>query len=153
MTEERAATRAKLLAHIREMADSSSGIELDSYLIKHGSFFMPAPLPTGDPELMKIFRSKADCYKMSELLAKSDPALEYVEGWAVAPNGVPTRHAWCVDGDGRVIDAQWDSPETLEYFGVVIPRDFGYDWRGVFTPGQALAIEQRERDRRDAESA
>jgi hypothetical protein len=93
---------------------------------------------------MHMMLPQADCYMKSRLLAQDDPSLDYVEGWALAPDGVPTRHAWCVDSEGRVIDAQWPAPESLTYFGVVVPRAYAYAWRGVLSPGQALAIDRRD---------
>jgi hypothetical protein len=135
---------AKLREHVRRMA-ATSPVELDSYVDQIGRFFAPAPLPPGKPQVMRIVLPQADCYKKSQLLAEGDPSLEYVEGWALAPDGVPTQHAWCVDAEGRVVDAEWPTPESLTYFGVVIPRAFGYAWRGVLSPGQALAIEEREK--------
>lgn len=137
------AAEAKLREHVRHMA-ATSPVQLDSYVDRNGRFFRPAPLPTGKPQLMRMVLPQADCYKKSQLLAEGDPSLDYVEGWALAPDGVPTQHAWCVDAQGRVIDAEWPAPESLTYFGVVVPRAYGYVWRGGFTPGQALAIEHRE---------
>lgn len=130
--------------HVRQMATSSNGTQLDVYLEAHGRFFVPAPLPPGSPQLMHAVLHQADCYMKSRLLAQDDQSLDYAEGWALAPDGVPTRHAWCVDPEGRVVDAEWPTPEALTYFGVVVPRSFGYAWRGTFTPAHALAIQDRD---------
>jgi hypothetical protein len=133
-----------LREHVRQMATSVEGTQLDVYVDAYGRFFRPAPLPSGVPQAVQVL-DLFDCYRKSRFIAEQDPSLDFAEGWALAPDGVPTRHAWCVDPEGRVIDAEWPEPEALTYFGVVVPRSFGYAWRKTFSPAHALAIEDRER--------
>lgn len=78
-------------------------------VLELGRAWTPNPLPdwvTRGPEGM--------CFRNAVDLARSE-GFTYVEGiggpWLVD-------HAWCVDGDGLVVDPTWDLPETRVYWGV-----------------------------------
>lgn len=141
------ADQKRLREHVRRAAATSLR-EADSYIDTRGRFFSPAALPEGLPQLMRDFKHpNADCYSRSKLLAESDPSIDYAEGWALAPDGQPYVHAWCVDSEDHVIDTEWPTPETLTYFGVIVPRLYGYGWRRTLSPLEALAIEERDQSR------
>lgn len=62
-----------------------------------------------------------DCYRNALLLAQRRDDLVYCEGWAAGM--IPVEHAWCVDGDGAVVDPTWDDDTGHVYFGVGLDVD------------------------------
>jgi hypothetical protein len=96
-------------------ADRYAYRSVEDFVLRHGQSYKAQSLPVAYP----IGFPKA-CYENSAKLA-SYHDLAYVEGFALTKGGVqPTHHAWCIDGDNRVIDTTWrESGE--EYFGVVLP--------------------------------
>lgn len=107
-------------------ADGRHYTGVADFLLRHGQFWQPAPLP----RCVKPMPIRM-CYHNSQLLARRRKGLRYVEG--VALGVIPTHHAWCVDPDGRVIDATWASVEPslltehgpigTSYFGVELPME------------------------------
>lgn len=66
------------------------------------------------------------CYKNATQLALDCPELTYVEG--VAQGGallIP--HAWCIDPEGRVIEATWPVPGQA-YWGAAYDTEFLILW-------------------------
>lgn len=81
------------------------------FVIEHGRAFVPGALPA-TIRRMEI----GQCYANAQELALAHPELTYVEGVAA---GLTVRdHAWCVTGDGLVIDPTWREPESCAYFGI-----------------------------------
>ena len=67
------------------------------------------------------------CYYNSMM---ADPSLEYWEGWAVSPLGLPLNHAWNIK-DEQVVDTTWGllnhmrkGAKEISYLGINIPRTF-----------------------------
>jgi len=83
------------------------------YVLQHGSWFKPQPLPKG-------FRRRAakNCYGNAGSLVLEGRAPFYVEGFAVDASGFSVQHAWAATEDRAVIDATWPEPEACHYFGV-----------------------------------
>jgi hypothetical protein len=71
------------------------------FVLQHGEVFDPIPLPDeydyAPPKL---------CYANAIMLAEMN-GLEYVEGYAFGPGGLPIMHAWNTDASGRLIDVTW----------------------------------------------
>jgi hypothetical protein len=71
----------------------------------------------------RITRAKGEplaCYANAYRLAQTRKGYRYVEGFATSV--IPLEHAWCIDGEGRVIDPTWDAEYKPDYFGVVFPN-------------------------------
>ncbi|WP_147283026.1 hypothetical protein [Pseudorhodoferax soli] len=66
------------------------------------------------------------CYRNAAQLAMDFPELTYVEG--IAQGGsILIPHAWCIDEDGRVVEATW--PETGNaYWGAAYDTEFLIFW-------------------------
>jgi hypothetical protein len=65
------------------------------------------------------------CYENSLQLSKKHGFI-YCEGFAVSKiAGFPLEHAWCIDGDKKVVDITWD--DGIEYFGVCFSTKFVRD--------------------------
>ena len=91
---------------------------LERVVRHHGQSFIPptSPLPK------EISRGKVGlCFMNAYYACVYHDGLVYVEGFAVSV--IPTRHAWCLDRDGNVIEVTWNPP-GLEYFGVVFDLHF-----------------------------
>lgn len=62
-----------------------------------------------------------ECFKNAALLALMHTSLTYTEGYA-SFGLMGVHHAWCVTGEGEVIDTTWSSldgdHESLEYRGI-----------------------------------
>jgi hypothetical protein len=93
-------------------------------LLKHGRAFEPSPLPDDVP----VMKPRC-CYLNSYMLATEQPEwFTYYEGYAamVRDKGWGTTHAWCVDLDGRVVDATWPNVTSdlpAAYLGLALPLD------------------------------
>lgn len=72
--------------------------------------------------------AKKMCFMNALHLAMDHPELTYVEGYGVAL--MPTLHAWCITGEGIVVDPTWDAPERCAYYG--IPFDLAFAKQTVF---------------------
>lgn len=90
------------------------------YVLKHGEPFEAAPLPK--PHAYRRFRAQGGCFANAARLALHHDALTYVEGygWTRAAGDFPLLHAWCLNGDGRVVDPTWTEPTG--YYGVRLPE-------------------------------
>jgi hypothetical protein len=95
---------------------------LEDFVLRNGVGFpwRPGRAPRmGEPK---------QCYMNAAKMALDDDVLVYAEGYAiVSPVPIPVAHAWCVGGDGLVVDPTWDEgtlPGEREYFGVAIRRDY-----------------------------
>jgi hypothetical protein len=90
----------------------------NDFLLEHGGeyAFGPASFEGERGE-------KHGCF-MNSLHLAFDPAMTYVEG-KVSCHGVPLDHAWCIDGNGFVIDPTLeDKGQTLEYFGIPFQLEY-----------------------------
>jgi hypothetical protein len=66
------------------------------------------------------------CYRNAAQLALDFPALTYVEG--VAQGGsILIPHAWCIDEDGRVVEATWPAAGHA-YWGAAYDTEFLIFW-------------------------
>lgn len=64
------------------------------------------------------------CFMNATHLAISNPSLTYCEG-KIAIHGVPLDHAWCIDGDGVVVDPTvTDVGQVYGYFGVPLLTEY-----------------------------
>jgi hypothetical protein len=94
-------------------------------IFRHGFWFEPRIRPAEVPPGEKRF-----CFRNAFRLAATRPDLHYVEGYGVSTGGegMPSRHAWCIDRVGRVFDPTWGDPErpltVLALRGIVLPLDF-----------------------------
>lgn len=87
---------------------------VEDYLLQHGSFFVPKPLP---PTIRPM--PLQQCFTNSLRVALRTKAYHYVEGYALGL--IPIHHAWLIDKDGNVADPTWASGNTTlgtAYFGV-----------------------------------
>lgn len=88
-------------------------------VLEHGREYTAAPLPAdiarGEPK---------QCFRNAITICDDDE-LVYVEGYMLRP-GVPfpVHHAWCVTGDGIVVDPTIEDPETCAYYGIRFDLDF-----------------------------
>lgn len=85
----------------------------EDLILQCGRVMEPKPLPKnikpGQPRL---------CYANSQHLVFKNPALTYVEGYAMAQGvSFPLHHAWLLDADGYAIDPTWE-PYGCCYLGV-----------------------------------
>jgi hypothetical protein len=93
--------------------------EFLAFLRERGREWTAAPLPgtveRGVPR---------ECFRNAFLAVLGDESLRYVEGVAIRPgmDGLGFLHAWCVDGNGRVVDPTWDNPEESRYYGMEFDR-------------------------------
>lgn len=108
-------------------------------LLKYGRAFEPSPLPDDVP----VMKPRC-CYLNSYTLATEQPErFTYYEGYAamVRNEGWGTTHSWCVDLEGRVVDATWPnvtSDRPAAYFGLALPLDVvapfvGFESRGTIS--------------------
>jgi hypothetical protein len=61
-----------------------------------------------------------ECFTNAYLAAEGN-GWTYVEGYA--DSIIPVQHAWCLDGDGIVVETTWETPGT-EYFGVPLSTEW-----------------------------
>jgi hypothetical protein len=96
-------------------------------LLLHGEWFEPRVRPSEIPAGEKHF-----CFRNAFRLASERPGLRYIEGFGVSVGfeGMPERHAWCADSQGRVFDPTptWADPHrpltVLALRGISLPLDF-----------------------------
>jgi hypothetical protein len=95
-------------------------------LLRHGEFHEPRHRPADVAPGEKKY-----CYRNAFRLASERPELRYIEGYGVSAGfeGMPERHAWCVDRAGLVFDptptwADPDLPLPLALCGIALPLDF-----------------------------
>jgi len=100
-----------------ETCDESADQELRAFVLARGEEFTRQPYPQDGPRIQPL----GECFQQS-ILASINAQLAYVEGFALAPDGVH-HHAWCADERGRVVDCTWGE-HGLAYFGVRLPDDF-----------------------------
>lgn len=73
-----------------------------------------------------------ECFRNAAMLSAMHSELSYVEGYASFGLGFAVMHAWCVDGEGRVVDTTWATPE-MERLGDGVP-----EYRGIELPGRLV---------------
>ena len=104
--------------------------DINRFLLAHGTAWQPVARPADvDPG------SRHDAFRNAFRLARKRPQLRYCEGFTL-PRGyddLPNRHAWCIDGDGTVVDPSpgWAEPGGRLrdcYFGIAIPVAFAEDY-------------------------
>jgi hypothetical protein len=95
-------------------------------LLRHGSYYEPRRRPAD-----VIPGERKYCYRNAFRLASECPELRYVEGYGVGAEfeGMPERHAWCVDRSGLVFDptptwADAHLPLPVALCGIVLPLLF-----------------------------
>jgi hypothetical protein len=95
------------------------------FVLRYGQDYVPRARPADIPVGVKHY-----CFRNAFRLAEARDDLTYVEGFGlgVGVESFFTRHAWCVDSDGRVVDPSptWADPDrelpaTLR--GVALPMD------------------------------
>lgn len=90
-------------------------------LIRYGTLFEPAPLPSDVP----AGKQRCCAWNSYELATAEPESYTYFEGVATNRSGPswPLSHAWCVDRQGHVVDRTWPSRTTgaLAYRGVPLP--------------------------------
>jgi hypothetical protein len=108
------------LSMIARLIDPYPSIE--RFILNYGQQWPGRPLPANYNK-----RKPGYCYMNSYRLMISSE-LRYVEGYAQREElSIPVLHAWCLDEDDAVVDTTWARPETCQYFGVVMPRDWYID--------------------------
>lgn len=109
-----------IIAEFLDIEDTISDKSFGAFLLAHGNFYDPAPLP---PEIK--LGEKRECYMNAALLATEYPdRFMYCEGYAVSPVApLAIGHAWVLDmaNDNAVVDNTWE--DGMAYFGVAIPTD------------------------------
>lgn len=83
---------------------------------REGVEFRPAPIPADLKR--RQARSRGKCFDRAERLAMEREDLTYVEGFARAPEGFNTHHAWLTSGSGTAIDLAWGYQPAGEYLGI-----------------------------------
>lgn len=93
-------------------------------VLELGQWHHPTPLPGRMAPWREQLKA---CFATAARLADAHPGeLYYVEGYAdPGINGLafPLEHAWCVDGQGRVVDPTW-APVGVAYLGVPLTPEF-----------------------------
>ena len=107
------------LEYIKEMTEllreSACGLSVDYLLALENGI-------SWDKSRFEKYGEIGDCHFNAMQMALQHSWL-YAEGWAVFAEGLhPQEHAWCVDGEGNVIDPTWANGH--DYFGVVFELDF-----------------------------
>lgn len=110
-----------VFGYIKAVAEMKNGVykgeSTESWLLKHGRTWTPAPLPAD------VARGNmGQCFMNAAKLALVRHDLTYVEG--IAFSLIPCLHAWCVDRRGFVVDPTWKDPEKCQYFGAPFKRKF-----------------------------
>ncbi|HYI98528.1 MAG TPA: hypothetical protein VEX36_02460 [Thermoleophilaceae bacterium] len=91
-------------------------------LLKYGRAFEWSSLPKD-----VLAMQERCCYLNSFTLATEQPdRFVYFEGYAAlaSANGWGSSHAWCIDGDGKVVDPTWANIRSAHpggYLGMPIP--------------------------------
>lgn len=100
------------------------------FLLQHGKFFAPRPMPAG------MWKGPPRVCYGNAIILGTIQGFRYVEGYAVPKfdtgNFFPVEHAWNTDAEGRVaLDPTWDEP-GIAYFGVEFSVERADDatWNG-----------------------
>jgi hypothetical protein len=96
------------------------------FLLAHGVGYLPGPNTFAGPRW-----EQHNCFGNALHLA-IDAGYDYVEG-KVFIHGVALDHAWCIDGDGNVIDPTAEGKGINGYYGV--PLHLCYVKKAVRTNG------------------
>jgi hypothetical protein len=113
------------------------------FLLQHGQFYPGRVIPDQYADLQG---EPTYCFGNAAQAALARPDLQFCEG-VYALNGHFTPHAWCIDGDGGVVEVtfpttQWaeardaktymkfNPPERWGYWGVVFPELEFIIWHG-----------------------
>lgn len=94
---------------------------MERFVLEHGHAFDPSPLPARFGRPLRNGR----CF-INSIRATLTHGLTYVEGYACGI--IPVLHAWCIDGDGVVLDFTWGEEIAQSYFGVPVSTPFLYDY-------------------------
>ncbi|MGW2654414.1 hypothetical protein ACWC1D_12280 [Streptomyces sp. NPDC001478] len=112
------------------------------FVFAYGRWFTPAPLPTQ----IRPLPARA-CFTNASAVEREHPSLAYTEGFGLSDGALPTLHAWCTDGAGRVVDPTWSDFGARAYLGIVLPSDLRpsppRDW-GVLEAPQSLYLLLRD---------
>jgi hypothetical protein len=90
-----------------------------AFVFQHGKNFR------GDWHFEFRQGSPKQCYGNAIVLA-AESGLSYVEGFALAPNGVVVGHGWNAKADGTLIDSTWLNTGAA-YLGVIFSVERGDD--------------------------
>lgn len=87
----------------------------EQWLLDHGQFWTPS-LKTTPMRANRCFDNAFDRAWKTQRRRNTNDRFRYVEGWALTV--IPVHHAWCIDGQDRVVELTWRHP-GLAYFGAV----------------------------------
>lgn len=121
----RTADRDNVLAYLSAktrgpgMGEENPHRRMAAFELAYGSFFRSQVYDAaayGKPGKLR------ECFRNAALLAVKH-RIAYVEGHCLSSIGFPVLHAFCVDGEGRVVDPTWTDPLDCLYHGVALdPR-------------------------------
>ena len=101
-----------------EMRRTAFGKNLyTDFMLAHGVGYLP-----GQNTFVGPRQEQHNCFG-NALHTAIDGEFGYVEG-VVFVHGVPLDHAWCIDGDGNVIDPTTTGNGIVGYYGVPLKTDY-----------------------------
>lgn len=106
----------ELRSYLFGVSKLTKGVGLVPFVLNAGKLYTPAKRPKGLRK--KAFRK---CFENALHLARANPGLIYVEGYAISI--IACLHAWCVTPEGIVVDLTWQNPENCAYYGVPFDTD------------------------------
>lgn len=89
---------------------------IEGWLLERGEEFEGVARPSW----LRRKQPKA-CFRNAYELALARSDLTYCEGFIVTIVPVLIHHAWCVDGDGGIVEPTLADPVGVSYFGVRVP--------------------------------
>jgi len=106
--------RAAITDYISQVSSIKGVRSAEVVLSEVGQFY------TVDPSIKIKKMPNRECYRNAYKLSQLNNDLQYVEGIAIGI--IPTKHAWCVTLDGKVVDPTWPPKYRIAYFGVPIDK-------------------------------
>lgn len=128
-------------------AHENVGRSFAAFLLEHGRYYTPAPLPAG----MRRGVVK-QCYANSQkavvrAVSAGRKPLTYVEGFACSGGlsvALPMQHGWLADEDGNVVDPTWELPAQSAYFGVAFETDYVMSRSALYRNYDSLLDDRRD---------